>query len=50
LQPLLANLFSLCASCWEYELFLESNHEYVPFDVMVIVVIVIAHRPFGGLP
>jgi hypothetical protein len=46
---LLTNLFSSCASCWEYELFLESPLEYAPFDVTVIVVVV-AKRRFGGLP
>ncbi len=41
--------FSLCASCWEYEPSLESIHEYAPLDVMVIA-IVVANRPYGGLP
>jgi hypothetical protein len=36
----------LCASCWEYEFFLEP--EYAPLDVMVIIAIVTNH-PFGGL-
>jgi hypothetical protein len=49
LQPLLVDLFSLCTSCWEYELFLEYILEYAPLDVMVIVAI-IANCPYGGLP
>jgi hypothetical protein len=39
----------LCASYWEHEFFLECALEYAPFDVMVIVVVV-ANRPFGGVP
>jgi hypothetical protein len=45
---LFADLFSLCASYWEYELSLESTPKYTPLDVMVIVVVV-ANRPFIGL-
>jgi hypothetical protein len=49
LQPLLTDLFSLCASYWEYELSLEFTLECTPLDVMAIVVIV-ANYPFVGLP
>jgi len=42
-------LFSSCASCWEYDFFLECAPKYAPLDVMAIVVIV-ANHPFGGLP
>jgi hypothetical protein len=43
LQPLLANLFSLCASYLEYELSLKFALECTPFDVMAIVAIVANH-------
>jgi hypothetical protein len=46
---LFADLLSLRASCWEYELSLESIPKYAPLDVMVIVII-IANRPSSGLP
>jgi hypothetical protein len=49
LQSLLANLFSLCVSYWEYELFLECASKYAPLYVMVIVAIVV-NPPSGGLP
>jgi hypothetical protein len=39
----------LCTSYWENELYLEFIPEYAPLDVMVIVVVVVANRPFGGL-
>jgi hypothetical protein len=48
LQPLLADLLSLCISYWEYELSLESALEYTPLYVMAIVVVV-ANCPFVGL-
>jgi hypothetical protein len=41
-------LFSLCTSCWEYELSLEFVPKYAPLDVMVIVVV--ANYPSSGLP
>jgi hypothetical protein len=46
---LFIDLFSLCASCWEYELSLEFVPEYAPLDVMVIVPIVVDY-PSSGLP
>jgi hypothetical protein len=49
LQPLLANLFSLCTSYWEYELSLEFALVYTLLDVMMIIAIV-ANRHFASLP
>jgi hypothetical protein len=49
LQPLLADLFSLCTFYCEYEFSLESSPKYTPLDVMVIVAIV-ANHPSIGLP
>jgi hypothetical protein len=49
LWSLLVNLFSLCASWWEYELFLEFVPKYAPLDAMVIVVIIANHHS-GDLP
>jgi hypothetical protein len=34
------HLFSLCASCSEYELSLESIPKYAPLDVMVSIIVV----------
>jgi hypothetical protein len=45
---LLGDLFSSCASCWEYEFFLKCVPKYGPLDAMVIVIV--ANCPFGGFP
>jgi len=42
------HLFSLCASCSGYELFLESIPKYAPLDVMVNIIVV--NCLFGNLP